>query len=60
MNKRINKKLRFGYDVGKGFVMGEEEVQSFIDTMIDNEKIAKEIKKNMTESKCEIIKELGE
>ena len=35
----MNKKLRFGYDVGKGFAMGEEEVQLYIDTLIASQVI---------------------
>jgi sodium/hydrogen exchanger 10/11 len=60
VNHEINKKLRFGYDVGKGFVMGEEEVTSFVDSMIDNTLICKEVKSRLTETRLEIIRELGE
>ena len=59
VNHEINKKLRFGYDVGKGFVMGEEEVSGFLDSMIDNNQICREVKNKMTEIRLEIIKELG-
>ena len=59
VNHQINKKLRFGYDVGTGYVMGEEEVHKFIDLMIDNTKIAKEMKHKMSTARLRIIRELG-
>ena len=55
----MNKKLRFGYDVGKGFAMGEEEVQLYIDTLIDNRIIAKYFSKRIQENRLAVIKELG-
>ena len=60
VNHRINKKLRFGYDVGKGYITGEEEVQNFIEVMIDNKKIIKEIKDKVNKNRLDIMKELGE
>ena len=59
VNHQINKNLRFGYDVGQGYVTGEEEVASFLDSMIDNHKISKAVKAGMSQKKLEIIKELG-
>lgn len=60
VNQRINKKLRFGYDVGKGYITGEEEVQNFIDVMIDNKKIIKEFNENVNRNRLVIMKELGQ
>ena len=56
---RINKQLRFGYDVGKGYVFGEEEVRKHIDAMIDNKQIAKKLKNTSETGRLAIIRELG-
>ncbi|XP_077865611.1 sperm-specific sodium:proton exchanger-like [Saccoglossus kowalevskii] len=59
LNSRINKKLSLGYDVGKGFVVGEEEVSKLIEHMVDNPKILKTLKKQSESSRLAVIKELG-
>ena len=60
MNLQINKKLRYGYDVGKGYAMGEEEVLQFLESMIENRVVAKQLKHSITEARLTVIKELGE
>ncbi|KAI8489565.1 Sodium/hydrogen exchanger 10 [Branchiostoma belcheri] len=55
----INKKLSFGYDVGKGFVVGEEEVMKLIPTIIDNKAIARELRQKSDISRRAVIRELG-
>ena len=59
LNGRINRQLRFGYDVGKGYVVGEEEVSKYIDQMIDNNRIATELKDIVTKGRLEVIRGLG-
>ncbi len=59
LNARINKQLRFGYDVGKGYIMGEEEVHNFIDLMVDHKDISQEIKEKVAHGRTEIMKALG-
>ena len=34
-NRQISKRLRFGYDVGKDYAFGEEEVHNVIDYLVD-------------------------
>ena len=60
INLQINKKLRLGYDVGKGYITGEEDVLNFIDQMIDNRKVAKELKVVISDGRLVIMKELGD
>ena len=59
VNLQINKNLRLGYDVGKGYITGEEEILNNIDVMVDNKKIAKDIKGTVGKGRIEILKELG-
>lgn len=59
VNHQINKKLRLGYDVGKGYITGEEEVLNNIDVMVDNKRIAKEIRHTVGLGRLDIMKELG-
>ena len=39
INDVINQQLSFGYDVGKGFVVGEEEVSKHLNDMVAEKKI---------------------
>ena len=57
----INRKLRFGYDIGKGFVVGVEEMlQQFdrIGSMI-HKNIAQEFHRRAEDSRLGVIKSLG-
>ncbi|XP_072046818.1 sperm-specific sodium:proton exchanger-like [Amphiura filiformis] len=56
---RINKKLSLGYDVGKGFVLGEEEIVKLIDKLVNDKKIVAELMRYSTKSRLEIIRQLG-
>ncbi len=60
MDGRINKKLSLGYDVGKGFVLGEEEIVKLIDKLVNDKKIVGELMRYSTKSRLEIIRQLGE
>ncbi|CAH1803170.1 unnamed protein product [Owenia fusiformis] len=59
INRRINKQLRLGYDVGKGYIFGEEEVRKVVDQMVDDRNIAKELKVVIDKGRLQVIKELG-
>ena len=59
LNGRINQQLSLGYDVGKGFVLGEEEVSKLIDRLVDNENILLYLKNISESNRLECIKELG-
>lgn len=55
----ISRQLSFGYDIGRGYVAGEEEVSKLIDHMIDNKDIAKQLQRVSDNSRLEVIKMLG-
>ena len=59
VNSRINQKLSLGYDVGKGFVIGEEEVSKLIDRLVDNESILGYLKNTSETTRLGCIRELG-
>lgn len=59
VNERINVALRFGYDVGKGYVMGEEDVFLHIPLMVDNKEIANTLRDKVNAGRIEIMRELG-
>ena len=55
----INKQLRYGYNVGKGFVTAEEEVLAYMDYLISEEEIAETISNRVKYAKNSIIHDLG-
>ncbi|XP_064635099.1 sperm-specific sodium:proton exchanger-like [Lineus longissimus] len=59
LNRRINEQLSFGYDVGKGYVFGEEEVRKHIDLMVDDKGIAKNLKTIIDTGRLNVVRELG-
>ncbi|PIK43588.1 sperm-specific sodium proton exchanger [Apostichopus japonicus] len=59
VNGLINKKLSLGYDVGKGFIIGAEEVGKLLDSMTDNANIRSELKKQIDLLRLEVVRELG-
>ncbi|XP_013420708.1 sodium/hydrogen exchanger 10 [Lingula anatina] len=59
LNRQINQMLSYGYDVGKGYVVGEEEVKKLIDHINDNKKIAVILKQVSDKGRLEVIRELG-
>ncbi|XP_038047378.1 sodium/hydrogen exchanger 10-like [Patiria miniata] len=59
LNGRINLQLSLGYDVGKGFVLGEEEVSKLIDRLVDNDSILDYLKNISETNRLECIRELG-
>ena len=59
----INLRLRFGYDIGKGFVVGEEELLQQFDrivSMVPNKSIAQELRRRVEASRLDVIRSLGE
>lgn len=40
-NRHISKQLSFGYDIGKGYVIGEEDISKIIDHISDDKGISK-------------------
>ena len=59
INGQINKQLRYGYNVGKGFVTAEEEVLGYIDYLVDEKEIAQTLINRCNYTKETIIHELG-
>uniref|UniRef100_A0A8C7SMK3 Cyclic nucleotide-binding domain-containing protein n=1 Tax=Oncorhynchus mykiss TaxID=8022 RepID=A0A8C7SMK3_ONCMY len=41
INRQIHKQLSFGYDIGKGYVIGEEHISKIIDHISDDKSISK-------------------
>ena len=54
------KRLSNGYDVGRGFVMGEEEIRSRIDHMSDRRDIIEELRIHCDSAKMDILKCIGQ
>ena len=57
----VHRRLRFGYDVGKGFVMGEEEMLQQFDRFggLVHKKIAMELRRRAEATRLDVIKSLG-
>ena len=57
----VHRRLRFGYDVGKGFVMGEEEMLQQFDRFggLVHKKIALELRRRAEATRLEVIMSLG-
>ncbi|KAK6191717.1 hypothetical protein SNE40_003328 [Patella caerulea] len=51
--------ISIGYDVGRGYVAGEEEVRKLIDRMVDNADIAAHLKNTSDNGKLDVIRCLG-
>lgn len=52
--------MRFGYDIGRGFVVGEEELLSQFERFIHiDESVAKKFKKSIEETRLSVIRSLG-
>ncbi|XP_077965661.1 sperm-specific sodium:proton exchanger-like isoform X2 [Styela clava] len=59
INKQINKRLSFGYDVGKGFVAAEEEVSKLIVSISENRGIQEKLMTASNENRLTVIREMG-
>ena len=51
LNRQINQRLSLGYDIGKGYVVGEEEVSKYINHMVDHKQILESLKRLSEESR---------
>ena len=58
----INRRLRFGYDIGKGFVVGEEEMLQQFDRIgsVVHKNIAQELRRRAESTRLDVIRSLGE
>ena len=59
MNNIINRQLSFGYDVGKGYIIAEEEIIKLIDHMVVDKRIAKDLKQRSEQNRLNVVKSLG-
>ncbi|XP_062603630.1 sodium/hydrogen exchanger 10-like [Saccostrea cucullata] len=59
LKRQISKHLSYGYDVGRGYVAGEEEVRKLIDHMVDQKDIAKNLKQSSDNGRLDVIRCLG-
>ena len=59
MNNIINRQLSFGYDVGKGYIVAEEEIIKLIDHMVVDKRIAKDLKQRSERNRLDVVKSLG-
>lgn len=59
VNNIINRQLSFGYDVGKGYIIAEEEVIKLIDHMVVDKRIAKDLKNRSEQNRLNVVKSLG-
>lgn len=57
---QVDKKLRFGYEVGVGYVTGEEDVIKNMDIMVANATVAELLTDECEANRKEISRELGE
>ena len=55
----MNAHLSYGFDVGRGYVAGEEEVRKLIDHMVDHKEIAKSLKQVSDNGRLDVIRCLG-
>ena len=59
MDNVINSKLSFGYDVGKGYIIAEEEVIKLVDHMVVDKRIAKDLKNRSEQNRLDVVRSLG-
>ncbi|XP_028411372.1 sodium/hydrogen exchanger 10-like isoform X2 [Dendronephthya gigantea] len=59
INDIIHRQLSFGYDVGKGFIVGEEEVSKNIHQMVADKRVARDLKARSEKSRLDVVKSLG-
>lgn len=59
VNNIINRQLSFGYDVGKGYIIAEEEIIKLIDHMVVDKRIAKDLKQRSERNRLDVVKSLG-
>jgi len=57
--RQVNEGINFGYDVGKGYVMGQEEVNFGINDISEDPEISEALHQRINTGRMEITKELG-
>ena len=56
----VNRRLRFGYDIGRGFVVGEEELLQRSDRIkLVHKEVAEELIKRVEANRLEVIRSMG-
>uniref|UniRef100_W5M3J2 Solute carrier family 9 member C1 n=1 Tax=Lepisosteus oculatus TaxID=7918 RepID=W5M3J2_LEPOC len=58
-NRQIHKQLSFGYDIGKGYVVGEEDISKIIDHISEEKIISQKLKTILEKNRQEAVRELG-
>ena len=60
INTRIASRIRFGYDVGRGFINGIDELDSSLDMIAgDSQFTKKRLRRIGEKSKSQIVRDLG-
>ncbi|XP_064785116.1 sperm-specific sodium:proton exchanger-like [Oncorhynchus masou masou] len=59
INRQIHKQLSFGYDIGKGYVIGEEHISKIIDHISDDKSISKKLKVILERNCQQAVREIG-
>ncbi|XP_067000052.2 sperm-specific sodium:proton exchanger [Anabrus simplex] len=59
LDNKMDMHLSEGYDIGKGFVTGEEEILKLLVHIVDNPKIMEEIKQKVENDRLTVTKKLG-
>ncbi|XP_075422849.1 sperm-specific sodium:proton exchanger-like isoform X3 [Ascaphus truei] len=59
LNKQINKQLSFGYDIAKGFILGEEDVKYLVERVSDQQIITEKLLIILEKNLQDAMKELG-
>ncbi len=56
----VNRRLRFGYDIGRGFVVGEEELLQRSDRIkLVHKDVAEELLKRVEDNRLNVIRSMG-
>ncbi|CAB1323366.1 unnamed protein product, partial [Coregonus sp. 'balchen'] len=59
INRQIHKQLSFGYDIGKGYVIGEEHISKIIDHISDDKSISKKLRSILERNCQQAVREIG-
>jgi len=60
LNQRIAARIRFGYDVGRGYINGIEELDSALDMIAgDSARTKHKLRKMSEKSKSQVVRDLG-
>ncbi|XP_049880315.1 sodium/hydrogen exchanger 10-like [Pectinophora gossypiella] len=59
IDRMIDIQLAFGYDVGKGFVTGEQEVSNLLPQLVDNKEIQDTLNARLEADRLTVTRQLG-